>query len=189
LAGADPRRSGVCLRGLLARFGSCASAFEQARGCNNARSLFKIERIPTPNHIRQTLDPVPPHHLLSLFDDLHQAFEQTGLLETMRAVGGTRLLALDATWYYSSASKNIHCPNCSRNERAEGQRTHFNSAITPVIVSPGHARVVPLRPEFITPQDGQAKQDCEINAAKRWLAGRLRQRGRGGGRRAGALED
>jgi hypothetical protein len=30
--------------------------------------------------------------------------------------------------------------------------------------------VVPLRPEFIRPQDGQVKQDCEINAAKRWLA-------------------
>jgi hypothetical protein len=27
-----------------------------------------------------------------------------------------------------------------------------------------------LRPEFIEPQDGQVKQDCEINAAKRWLA-------------------
>jgi hypothetical protein len=24
--------------------------------------------------------------------------------------------------------------------------------------------------EFITPQDGAVKQDCEINAAKRWLA-------------------
>ena len=29
---------------------------------------------------------------------------------------------------------------------------------------------MPLRPEFITPQDGQVQQDCEINAAKRWLA-------------------
>lgn len=29
---------------------------------------------------------------------------------------------------------------------------------------------MPLRPEFILPQDGQVKQDCEINAAKRWLA-------------------
>jgi hypothetical protein len=50
------------------------------------------------------------------------------------------------------------------------QDHHFHSAITPVIVSPGHRQVVPLRPEFITPQDGQVKQDCEINAAKRWLA-------------------
>jgi hypothetical protein len=27
---------------------------------------------------------------------------------------------------------------------------------------------VPLRPQFITPQDGLARQDCEI-AARRWL--------------------
>jgi hypothetical protein len=29
--------------------------------------------------------------------------------------------------------------------------------------------VLPLMPEFITPQDGAEKQDCERNAAKRWL--------------------
>jgi hypothetical protein len=29
--------------------------------------------------------------------------------------------------------------------------------------------VLPLAPEFITPQDGAEKQDCERNAAKRWL--------------------
>jgi len=38
-----------------------------------------------------------------------------------------------------------------------------------VIVSPGHQQVVSLRPEFIPPPDGAVKQDCEINAAKRWL--------------------
>lgn len=27
----------------------------------------------------------------------------------------------------------------------------------------------PLVPEFIVPQDGHTKQDCEIAAAKRWL--------------------
>jgi len=142
---------------------------QRARGRDNARSLFQVERIPTDNHIRQMLDPVEPHHLYCLFDDLHQAFDQEGLLEAMRAVGHTRLIALDATWYFSSQSKNIQCPNCSCLRHAEGQTTHFHSAITPVIVSPSHTQVVPLRPEFITPQDGQAKQDCEINAAKRWL--------------------
>jgi len=143
---------------------------EQARGRNNARSLFQVQRIPSDNHIRQTLDPVEPRHLFSLFDELHQAFDQTGLLETMRAVGHTRLIALDATWYFSSQSKNIHCASCSCLRHADGATTHFHSAITPVLVSPGHAQVIPLRPEFITPQDGQIKQDCEINAAKRWLA-------------------
>jgi len=184
-AGLPDRRTGdnrrftmadIALSAFAVFFTQCPSflsfqqAMEQARGGNNARSLFQVARIPTDNHIRQMLDPVEPHHLFGLFDDLHQAFDQMGLLEAMRAVGRTRLIALDATWYFSSQSKNIHCPNCSCLRHADGQTTHFHSAITPVIVSPGHAQVVPLRPEFITPQDGQVKQDCEINAAKRWLA-------------------
>jgi hypothetical protein len=36
--------------------------------------------------------------------------------------------------------------------------------------SPGHDKVVPLEPEFVVPQDGAEKQDCENMAAKRWLA-------------------
>jgi hypothetical protein len=31
-------------------------------------------------------------------------------------------------------------------------------------------KVIPLEPEFIVPQDGAEKQDCENMAAKRWLA-------------------
>ncbi len=38
---------------------------QQARGRNNARSLFQVERIPTDNHIRQMLDPVAPGRLIS----------------------------------------------------------------------------------------------------------------------------
>lgn len=34
---------------------------------------------------------------------------------------------------------------------------------------PGHNRVIALQPEFITPQDGHDKQDCENAAAKRWI--------------------
>lgn len=38
-----------------------------------------------------------------------------------------------------------------------------------MVVAPGQPHVLPYVPEFITPQDGAAKQDCEINAAKRWV--------------------
>jgi len=38
------------------------------------------------------------------------------------------------------------------------------------IVAPGQAQVLPpLPPEFLVPQDGHDKQDCENAAAKRWL--------------------
>jgi hypothetical protein len=35
---------------------------------------------------------------------------------------------------------------------------------------PGKTQVIPLVPEFIRPQDGHDKQDCENAAAKRWLS-------------------
>src|SRR3954449_7937001 len=35
---------------------------------------------------------------------------------------------------------------------------------------PGTPHVVPLAPEFIGPQDGHDKQDCESRAVRRWLA-------------------
>ena len=38
------------------------------------------------------------------------------------------------------------------------------------LVAPGHDKVIPLEPEFLVPQDGAEKQDCENMAAKRWLA-------------------
>ena len=142
----------------------------QVRGTDHAATLFQIQRIPSDNHIRNLLDTVAPERFFAVFDDLHRAFGEHGLLRQMRAVQDTRLIALDATRYYSSQSENIRCQNCSSSEHANGRCTHFHSAITPVIVSPGHAQVVNLRPEFITPQDGHAKQDCEIAAAKRWLA-------------------
>jgi hypothetical protein len=145
---------------------------EKTRSASNAHSLFQVRKIPTDNHIRKTLDPVCPTHLHDLFDDLLQAFDQQGVLEAMRArsVHHSQLIALDGTWYFSSQSNNIHCPHCSSTHHPNGSVTHYHSAITPVIVSPGSSQVLPLRPEFITPQDGHDKQDCEIAAAKRWIA-------------------
>jgi hypothetical protein len=38
-----------------------------AQGCSNAQSLFGMTRIPSDNHIRNLLDPVPPHTMFPLF--------------------------------------------------------------------------------------------------------------------------
>jgi hypothetical protein len=40
------------------------------------------------------------------------------------------------------------------------------------VVKPGSGIVLALAPEFIRNEDGNKKQDCERNAAKRWLNGR-----------------
>lgn len=46
---------------------------------------------------------------------------------------------------------------------------YYHSAISPVIVKPDSPHVLSLPPEFIVPQDGHEKQDCERAAVKRWL--------------------
>src|SRR5580658_7760448 len=78
------------------------------------------------------------------------------------------LIAFDGTEYYRSAK--LHCPNCSSRKRSGGTTEYFHTLVAATLVAPGHSRVVPLEPEFVVPQDGHDKQDCESMAARRWLA-------------------
>ena len=144
-------------------------AMEKNKGQSNAQSLFQIKKIPTSEHIRDMLDPVEPKELFPVYDSVYEALNEQGVLNAFRSVENTRLIALDGTWYFSSQSENIQCSRCSTLKHKNGEVTHYHSAITPVIVAPGQPYAIPLRPEFILPQDGHKKQDCEINAAKRWL--------------------
>ena len=138
-----------------------------AKGCNNALTLFGITQIPSNNHIRNLLDPVPPQAVLPVFAAMVEALHQGGHLEAYRSFNGDLLVAMDGTRYFSSTK--IHCPHCSTTKHRNGTITYSHSVVTPVIVAPGNPRVIPLEPEFITPQDGHDKQDCENAAAKRWL--------------------
>jgi hypothetical protein len=171
----------IALAALLVFITQCPSfpsfqrAMEKSRSVSNAHSLFHVREIPSGNHIPKTLDPICPDHLYGIFNDLFLTADQVGFLDIMRnlSVHNSQLIALDGTWYCSSQSENIHCPNFSCIHHSNGSRTHFHSAITPVIVSPGCSQVIPLRPEFISSQDDHDKQDCEISASKRWLASQL----------------
>jgi len=137
------------------------------KGQDNASSLFGIEAIPCDNQIRNLLDPVPASKIKGVFNSLYQYLEQTGSLKAYDCLGGERLIALDGTEYFSS--KKIHCPRCSHRTHHNGSTTYFHSVVTPVLVAPGISQVIGLEPEFIRPQDGHEKQDCENAAAKRWM--------------------
>jgi len=141
---------------------------EQAHGENNARTLFGVHEIPSDNQIRTLLDPTPPSRVNPIYASLFNALRESGVVDSHRSLNGSLLLALDGTEYFSS--KCIHCGQCSTRQHANGTVTYFHTAVTPVLVKPGCDKVIPLAPEFVTPQDGNGKQDCELNAAKRWLA-------------------
>lgn len=141
---------------------------EQAHGTSNAQTLFGVHPIPCDNQIRHLLDATPPGQVTPMFSYLFQALNQAGVIDRYRAVNQTLLLALDGTEYFSSRA--IHCPNCSTRQHANGRVRYSHTALIPVLVKPGMDKVIPLAPEYVRPQDGAEKQDCELNAAKRWLA-------------------
>ena len=150
---------------------------EEARGKSNVQSLFGVGRIPSDNQIRNLLDPQRPEMLFRVFEKGLEAVEKGGCLKDFRSYGKQLLISCDGTGTVSS--KKIHCPNCSQRELANGEKVYVHYAILPVIVKAGESRVLALEPEFISPQDGQEKQDCEREAIKRWVKRNAKHYGNG----------
>jgi hypothetical protein len=136
-------------------------------GQDNAQTLFGLERIPTVEQMRNLLDGIAARHLFVVFEWIYRALNAQGYLRAFELLEHNLLVALDGTEYYRS--QKIHCPCCSTRTHKDGKITYCHQALLPVIVHPEQASVLSLPPEFITPQDGCEKQDCELNAAKRWV--------------------
>lgn len=140
---------------------------EKSKGRSNAQSLFGVHKTPCDNQIRDLLDPLKPELMTPIFEQAVQMIESRGQLNSLRGFAQNLLMAIDGTEYFSSSQ--IHCPQCSTRKLKSGEIRYFHSVVTPVIVSPNRSEVIPLVPEFVVPQDGHDKQDCENAAAKRWL--------------------
>ncbi len=136
-------------------------------GQDNAQTLFGLEKLPTLPQIRNVLDGVGATRLSSIFVWCYQALEQRKYLKRFERLGKNLLIALDGIQYFNSEKIHYNC--CSTQTHPCGKVTYSHKAIFPVIVAPKQEQVISLPPEFITPQDGHHKQDCEQNAAKRWI--------------------
>ena len=65
----------------------------------------------------------------------------------------------------TSGPDKIHCAQCST--RVVDGRTHYShSLVAPLLVALSENRVIAWVPEFIRPQDGCEKQDCELRVAR-----------------------
>ena len=138
------------------------------KGRSNANTLFQIEQIPSDQQIRNLLDPLTAQYFQSDVWFVLDELNTQGTLASFRSELDTYLVAMDGVTYFSS--ETISCSECSKRQDRQGVDHFYHSAITPALVKPGHKQVLPLPPEFIVPQDGSEKQDCERVAAKRWLA-------------------
>jgi hypothetical protein len=182
-AGLEDKRQGQACRYTMADIGLAAfsvfflqspsflghqRALAAGHGRSNCQTLLGMSAIPSDNHIRQMLDGNPPAAFDGLFVKALESVAAADGLSAFQRLDGRLLIALDGTEHF--CSRKIGCPRCSTRRRTDGGTEYFHAFLGASVVAPGHTQVLPLPAEFITPQDGAEKQDCERAAAKRWLA-------------------
>ena len=145
---------------------------ERKREKNNARNLFGIARIPSDEQIKNVLDPVAEKDVGKAFWQIYHAMDARGQLQEYEGVNGTRTVSLDGTHHHSS--QKVHCEQYRVTLRGE-KASYTHQVLMAVLSAPELKHVVCLQPEFITPQDGHKKQDCEQAAIKRWVQGHAQE--------------
>ena len=88
-------------------------------------------------------------------------------LEEFEFLEGYYLLSLDGTGEFSSSK--VCCQQCCKKEHKDGSVTYYHQMLGACIVHPEKSNVIPLCPETIQNGDGSEKNDCERNAAKRFI--------------------
>ncbi len=145
---------------------------KKKKGTSNAQSIFQMEQIPCEQHIRNMLDHVPPDNFYDEYNAVFDHLDEQELMNSYRVLGGKHILIpLDGTEYFCSCK--LECKKCLHRTLRNGEIQNYHAAILPAMVAPENPHPIPLPPEFITPQDGAKKQDCERNAGKRWVKNRL----------------
>lgn len=149
-------------------------AFDERRQTpENLKRVYGIKQIPSDTQMRTILDGVTPVDVRPSFKRVVQRLQRGKELEKMRYMGRYYLLSLDGTGYFKS--EKVHCANClEKYYKRSGKTVYSHQLLGGAIVHPGRREVIPVAPEPIVKQDGIEKNDCERNAAKRFLA-QLRQ--------------
>jgi hypothetical protein len=141
-------------------------AFQRRALDHNLRSVFGLKSIPCDTQMRTILDQVHPDHLRPVFRDLFRQLQRGKVLEEYVFLQGCYLIALDGVEYFCSTK--VHCDQCLTRQHHE-ETYYYHQMLGAALVHPDFPEVIPLTPEPIQRQDGQDKNDCERNAARRWL--------------------
>ncbi|WP_430882435.1 hypothetical protein, partial [Granulosicoccus sp. 3-233] len=133
----------------------------------NLRRLFWLDEVASDSQMRDILDMVKPGELRKAFRAIHSSAQRGKVLEDFALFDNRYLLSIDGTGLYSSTK--VKCPQCSVKKHRNGETEYYHQSLAAVIVHPDQKTVLPLDFEPIVKSDGDTKNDCERNAAKRLL--------------------
>jgi hypothetical protein len=147
-------------------------------GRSNLERVFGIEDLPSDTQMREILDGAPIEPLLSVLSEVFERMRRVGwTTRFVTEVDGQKYytVALDGSQYFSSTK--IECPACLRRADKNGEIHYSHVVVGATLVRAASHAILPLDAEQVRNEDGQEKQDCEINAGKR-LVQRIRQQHR-----------
>tara|TARA_R110002072_G_C7913700_1_gene530546 strand:- start:172 stop:1506 length:1335 start_codon:yes stop_codon:yes gene_type:complete len=140
---------------------------EMDRQQNNLRSIFNVETIPKESQLRDIIDSVSSENLRPIFKDFFTRLQRGKYLQEFQILPGHYICAIDGVYHHSS--ENIHCEKCLTKTHKNGTVTYSHGVLQGAFMHPDKKQVIPVMPEPIANSDGSKKQDCEINAAKRFI--------------------
>lgn len=134
---------------------------------NNLRTLFDVTNIPKETQMREIIDGVDSEHLRPIFKELYSRLQRGKQLERYQLFSGIYYFPIDGTQFFSS--KEVHCEQCLVKHHKKDSPTYSHCVLQGGLAHPDCSEVIPFMPEQIVNADGAVKQDCEMNAAKRFV--------------------
>jgi len=135
---------------------------------NNLKTLFGVSNIPENTQLRNIVDKIDSEYLRPVFKEFLSRLQRGKHLEQYQFLGGKFLCDIDGTQFFGS--NKVGCPQCLTMNHDNGDVTLSHKVLQGAIVHPDMKPVIPVMPEQIINSDGMTKQDCEMNASKRWLS-------------------
>jgi len=108
----------------------------------------------------------------NIFAKLFHELRRHHHLKPFEIMPGIYLYSVDGSQHHSS--KKVTCEHCLSKKHRNGEVSYSHSVLQGAIMHPSQRQVIPLMPEMVRNEDGTKKQDCELNASKRFLS-QLRQ--------------
>lgn len=134
---------------------------------NNLRTLFGVSTIPENTQLRNIVDKVDSEYFRPVFKEFLSRLQRGKHLEQYHFLDGKYICNIDGTQFFGS--KKVGCPQCLTTNHKNGNVSRSHKVLQGAIVHPHVKSVIPLMSEQIVNTDGMSKQDCETNAAKRFL--------------------
>jgi Transposase DDE domain len=140
----------------------------------NLERIYGITFLPSDTGMREGIDGIAPKDIQDCFKIPLQMLDNAGIMNQYKVLGRYNSVLIDGTEHYCNSSDEAPCEYCltkvHKNKKGEVTKiTYHHQALSSVLAHPKHKEVFPVACEAIVKQDGENKNDCELNAAKRLI--------------------